>query len=392
VRREQIGRAAQEWARQHDAAWTAAQFERIYRDLQGRRFTTYASEHYAVSLLSPMTDIGGVIVSYNTREVLRRCLQALAASRGVAVTVAVVDNGSSDGSAAMVAEAFPNALLVRNAANRGFGAATNQGLRLFLGWAGDQPNIHAATPSENNGRIAVTQQQITTCEYILLLNSDAFVEPGALACMCEYLQANPAVGAVAPQLRNADGSLQPTGRPFPTLRTKLADISGWSRRGGRNNYLVAGRDYDAIAPVDEVPAACVLVRRAVFEQVGGFDEGFRFNYEDVDWCRRVAAAGWSIVYLPAARVTHLWGASQQARREWVELQSRRGLLRYFAKHGRRFELFGLRCALLVFDLARIGRWGARWALRPAERPQAREKLSWRVRIFATLVAPQGELP
>jgi GT2 family glycosyltransferase len=325
--------------------------------------------------------LGVVIVSFNTREILRRCLQALAASRGVSLTVVVVDNGSSDGSVAMVANEFPDVRLLRNAMNHGFGAATNQGIELYLAPLYER--------SKKGGKIRTIQSEALGPDYMVLLNSDAFVEPDTLACLLEYANADPTAGVIAPQLRNADGSLQPTGRPFPSLRTKLADLSGWSRRGGRNNYLIAGRNYDAIADVDEVPAACVLVRRAVFEHVGGFDEGFRFNYEDVDWCRRVAAAGWRVVYLPAARVTHLWGASQRSRREWVELQSRRGLLRYFTKHGRTLDLQGLRLALLVLDLARILRWCARGILYPAERAHAREQLAWRVRIFATLLEREG---
>jgi N-acetylglucosaminyl-diphospho-decaprenol L-rhamnosyltransferase len=327
-----------------------------------------------------MNQIGVVIVSFNTRDILRRCLRALTASRGVALSVVVVDNGSSDNSAAMVTNEFPNARLLRNTRNDGFGAATNQGVQLFVTQLNDQ--------HKKDGTITTIQSDTLAPDYIVLLNSDAFVEPDTLACLLAYAEANATAGVVAPQLRNADGSLQPTGRPFPSLRTKLADITGWSRRGGRNNYLIAGRDYDAIADVEEVPAACVLVRRAVFEQVGGFDEGFRFNYEDVDWCRRVAAAGWRVVYLPAARVTHMWGASQRSRREWVELHSRRGLLRYFTKHGRPFEQYGLRLALLALDLAGIVRWCARGLLYPAEQTQAREKLAWRVRIFATLVEPE----
>lgn len=302
--------------------------------------------------------IAAIVVSFNTCAILRRCLRALAESRGIAADAIVIDNGSTDGSAAMVAAEFPAARLVCNATNRGFAAATNQGLQIALAAA---------------------------YEYVLLLNSDAFVDPGALAALAASLRARPEVGVVAPQLRNADGSLQPTGRPFPTLAAKLADLSGWSRRGGRNNFLIAGRDYGATALVADVPAACVLARRSVIAQVGGFDEGFLFNYEDTDWCRRVAAAGWSILYLPDARVTHLWGASQPAARAWVELQSRRGILRYFRKHGRRSELAALRLALLALDLAAVLRCWLRGLLHPAARPQLYAALAGRLRALAALV-------
>jgi len=305
-----------------------------------------------------MNTLAVVIVSFNTCAITRRCLQSLAASEGVAPLVVVVDNGSTDGSAAMIAAEFPAVRLLRNTTNCGFAAATNQGLRLAMDGAYDG---------------------------VLLLNSDAFVEPRALATMLAELRAHPAVGVVAPQLLNQDGSLQPSGRPFPTLASKLADQSGWSRRSGRNNYLVAGRDYAVPALVDDAPAACLLVRRSVIEQVGGLDEGFRFNYEDTDWCRRIAAAGWTIMYLPAARVTHLWGASQTATRDWVALESRRGLLRYFRKHGQPAEVLVLRLALLALDLAVVLRYCLRGLLRPAARPQLYAVLAGRLRALAALV-------
>jgi len=137
--------------------------------------------------------------------------------------------------------------------------------------------------------------------------------------------------------------------------------------------------------VDDVPAACLLVRRTVIEQVGGFDEGFRFNYEDTDWCRRVAAAGWTIMYLPAARVTHLWGASQPSARAWVELESRRGLLRYFRKHGRPAEVLVLGLALLALDVAVVLRYCLRALLHPTARPQIYAAMSGRLRVLAVLV-------
>jgi N-acetylglucosaminyl-diphospho-decaprenol L-rhamnosyltransferase len=305
-----------------------------------------------------MSRLAVVIVSFNTCVITRRCLQALAASTGVAPLVVVVDNGSTDGSATLIAAEFPTVRLLQNTTNCGFAAATNQGLRLALSEAYDD---------------------------MLLLNSDAFVEPGALATMLAELHAHPTVGVVAPQLRNQDGSLQPSGRPFPTLASKLADLSGWSRRGGRNNYLVAGRDYALAALVEDAPAACLLVRRRVIEQVGELDEGFRFNYEDTDWCRRIAAAGWTILYLPAARVTHLWGASQTSTRDWVALESRRGLLRYFRKHGQPAEVLALRVALLALDLAVVLRYCLRGLLRPTARPQLYATLAIRLRALAALV-------
>src|SRR5215211_7726756 len=148
--------------------------------------------------------LGVVIVSFNTRDILRRCLQALAASRGVSLRVVVVDNGSSDGSVAMVANEFPDVQLLRNTLNNGFGAATNQGVQLFLRPLNDR--------CKKDGTIAANQSEMLRPDYIVLLNSDAFVEPDTLACLLAYAYADATAGVIAPQLRNADGSLQPTGR------------------------------------------------------------------------------------------------------------------------------------------------------------------------------------
>lgn len=310
-----------------------------------------------------MTTVAVIIVSYNTRELLRRCLGALDQSHGVELRVIVVDNGSSDGSAAMVTATFPRAELIDNQQNMGFAAANNQGLRRALA---DQPP-----------------------DYLMLLNSDAFVAPETLCTLASYLDAHPAVGAAGPQLRNGDGSLQPSGRDFPTLRSTLADLTGWSRRGGRDPFRQAGRDYGAVADVDEVSGACIIARGELVCQVGGLDEGFFFNYEDVDWCRRIKLAGWRIVYLPQAQVTHLWGSSQNKVVPRVYLESRRGLLRYFRKYGRRGELAALRLALVLLEGLTFLRWCVLWALWPPRRAHARQVLPLKARVCWLALQAKG---
>jgi N-acetylglucosaminyl-diphospho-decaprenol L-rhamnosyltransferase len=305
-----------------------------------------------------------IIVSYNTRDLLRRCLAALEASRGEPPDVIVVDNASSDGSADLVAAEFPRAHLVRNERNVGFAAANNQG----MAWALEHHNP----------------------DYLMLLNSDAFVAPDALQALVGYMDAHPAVGAAGPQLHNADGSLQPSGRPFPTLRSTLLELIGWTRRNGRDPFLDARRDYSQIAAVDEVSGACIIVRGSVVRAVGGLDEEFFFNYEDVDWCRRIKAAGWTIVYLPRAHVTHLWGSSQQKLIPRVYIESRRGLLRYFRKHAHPAELLALQAALVGLESATLLRWCARWALRPSLRPRARQVVPLKAHVIRLALARQGD--
>jgi GT2 family glycosyltransferase len=221
-------------------------------------------------------DLTIVVVSYNVRELLRACLGAAARSAApYAAELIVVDNASRDGSADMVAHAFPHVVLLRNAVNRGFAAACNQGL------------------ARGQGR------------YGLLLNPDAEPLDDALAALVRFADAHPEVGVVGPQLRNADGSLQPSGWPVPRLSALLARAV----LGQRAVVPPPQRDFDAVADVGEVSGACLLVRGEVLARVGRLDERFFLGYEDVDLCMRAARAGWRVVYYPCARVRHHHGAS-----------------------------------------------------------------------------------
>ena len=227
----------------------------------------------------PTLDLSIIIVSWNVRDLLHACLVSLRDSPGVVLTgderpttnderapsltlrpssvlnieVIVVDNASSDGSAVMVATEFPWVRLVVNPDNRGFTRANNQGLAL------------------GHGR------------YVLFLNPDTEVVGGALATMVSYLDAHPQVGALGPQLRYADGSLQPSRRRFPTFATALFESTPlawhWPDNRWARHYRIADRPDDEIQQVDWVVGAALLVRRQALDQVGGFDEGY-FMYSE----------------------------------------------------------------------------------------------------------------
>src|SRR5215469_2281253 len=232
-------------------------------------------------------DVSVVIVSFNTRNVLRECLQTLErqASKVTHETI-VVDNASADGSADMVEKEFPGVRLVRSAVNLGFAAANNRGFELAKG------------------------------RYVSQLNSDAFMQPGALDLAVQHMDANPKVGLSGGRLVGRDGSWQPSVRKFPSPLNEALTLTGLASKYRKSRFF--GRADKTWAdplepgPADWVPGAFTLIRREVLEQIGHLDERFFLYFDDVDLCRRVKALGYSVWYFPDVVVTHLGGESARA--------------------------------------------------------------------------------
>lgn len=233
-----------------------------------------------------VAEIDAVVVSYNTCALLRDCLQSAREST-LRVRIVVVDNASRDGSAAMVRREFPEVGLIANAQNRGFAAGTNQGLA-------------AVRP---------------VSDFVLLLNPDARLLPGALEALVGFLQQHPRVGVAGARLVYPDGRHQHAAFRFPTLAMALFDLM--PPRGP-----LLGRLYDSYLngrypeehgatpfPIDHPLGAVMLMRRQTLDEVGLFDEGYWLYSEEVDWCYRCRQAGWAIWQVPAAQVVHVAGAS-----------------------------------------------------------------------------------
>lgn len=247
-----------------------------------------------------------VIVSWNVRELLARCLrsvQASLAARGVAGRVIVVDSASSDGSAEMVRRDFPEVTLLALEENRGFAAACNAALATREG-----------------------------AEVWALLNADVEVEEGAIPHLLEYLKARPEVGVVGPQLRLPDGAVQPSRRRFPTSGTLFWESTlleeyfpdnPWVRR-----YRMQDRPDDVKQEVDWLVGACLLVRAEAIAQAGLLDEGYFLYFEELEWLQRIRRAGWRVVYLPSARVTHHGGRSTEQVPLGRHLHFQRSKVRY----------------------------------------------------------------
>ncbi len=235
--------------------------------------------------LSANTDLSIIIVSWNVRELLRRCLASIAASMGGRPAechrpyeVIVVDNASRDATVEMVRAEFPWVRLIVNVENAGFTRANNQGLRLAGG------------------------------RYILLLNPDTEVVGDALPAMLAYMDAHPEVGGLGPQLRFPDGRPQSSRRRFPTYATGFIESTPLQRWFPRcrllRRYYMEDMPDDQPHPVDWLVGACLLLRREAVEAVGLLDERFFMYSEELDYAWRMQMAGWPLVYFPGAVVIH----------------------------------------------------------------------------------------
>ncbi|MCA9946337.1 MAG: glycosyltransferase family 2 protein [Anaerolineales bacterium] len=253
-------------------------------------------------------DLSIIIVSWNVRELLQNCLRSVFARKGLILQVVVVDSASTDGSAEMVAENFPQVELVACRENVGFPGGNNLGLE------------------RANGR------------FVLLLNPDTIVHGDALAKMVSYLEQKPKVGVVGPQLLNEDGSVQSSRRRFPTLRTAFFEstwLQPYAPQAVLDDYYARDIDDEETAVVEWVMGACLMTRQEVVAQVGGLDEAYFMYSEELDYCRRIHEAGWQVVYYPQAKVTHFSGKSSEQAVTQRHINFNRAKLRYFRKyHGR----------------------------------------------------------
>jgi N-acetylglucosaminyl-diphospho-decaprenol L-rhamnosyltransferase len=301
-----------------------------------------------------VVDLTIVIVSWNVRDLLRHCLRSILDSgywvldgpdptHGLPssppdrqLELIVVDNASTDGSPDMVRAEFPQVHLVVNAENRGFTAANNQGLALSQG------------------------------RFLLLLNPDTEVMGDALAQMVAYMDDHADVGALGPQLRYADGSLQPSRRRFPTFATALLESTvlqqWWADNRVLRRYYMADTPDDAVQLVDWVVGACLLVRRQVYEQVSGLDEGFFMYSEELDWCKRIKDAGWAVAYLPTAIILHHEGKSSEQVVPARHIYFQSSKVRYFRKHHGALQAETLRWFLLATYVYQLGQEGVKWLI------------------------------
>jgi N-acetylglucosaminyl-diphospho-decaprenol L-rhamnosyltransferase len=256
-----------------------------------------------------MPSLAIVIVSYNTCELLRDCLRSIGPGGATcALDIWVVDNASRDGSAAMVRAEFPYVHVIDSPRNGGYAYANNLALRQVLGiggWALDRS-------------LPIPSPQSPSPEYVLLLNPDTVVPPGALDALVGFLEAHPAVGACGPKLLLGDGSLDVAcRRSFPTPEIAFYRMIGLSSLFPRSprfgRYNMSHVDPDVQIEVDSVVGACMLVRGALVREVGLLDEAYFMYGEDLDWAFRIKQYGWKIMYVPSVTIHHYKRASSRQR-------------------------------------------------------------------------------
>jgi N-acetylglucosaminyl-diphospho-decaprenol L-rhamnosyltransferase len=255
---------------------------------------------------TPAAGLAVVIVNYDTGPWLERCLRSLESAGGdLDVDVVVIDNASHDGSAD--ATESLGARLIRNPTNRYLSPAWNQGVAS------------------------------TDAPYLLFLNPDTEWFHGTLADLVAVARAHPRAGIVGPLIRDPGGMVYPSGRVFPSLTDAIghAFVSPFTRDNPfTRRYEMGGWDRNTERDVDWVSGACMLMPRAAFEEVGGFDEGFPLYAEELDIATRLRAAGWSVRFTPSVEVIHAVGVSTggDRRPHGLVVMHSRSLYRYYAKH------------------------------------------------------------
>lgn len=292
-------------------------------------------------------DLSIVIVNWNTRDMLRDCLMTVFAGLGsLESEVWVVDNGSTDGSLAMLCAQFPAVSVISNTQNRGFASANNQALKQAKG------------------------------RYLILLNTDTLVHGQVLPDAVRWLDAHPDVAVLGPRILNRDGSLQGSAQAFPSLSRLFRQTLGLHKSEAPN------RGISGTSNAEVISGCAMFVRHLAMAKVGPLDETFFFYGEETDWCRRFRRAGWGVVYAPVGEITHFGGGSVRRLNHRRDVMLTEGTVRLHRKH---FGMAGgLACyaLLAVFNVSRAMGWAAMALLR---RPGAAD----RARHFAGVMANFG---
>jgi hypothetical protein len=230
-----------------------------------------------------MIDLSIIIVSYNVKEYLKKCLASIFANQAdLKLQVIVVDNASADRSVEMIKANFPSVEIIANQKNLGFAKANNQGLKQ------------------------------ARAKYILALNPDTEIIGDCLPKMLELIKSNNQIGIAGCRHLNPDYTLQPSVRRFPTLKAIimiLFKLAKFFDSETLDHYLAKDFDYQKSQPADQVAGSFFLVRQKMLEQIGWFDEKFFIWFEEVDLCYRAKKAGWQVWYSPQASIIHYGGQS-----------------------------------------------------------------------------------
>lgn len=292
-------------------------------------------------------DLSIIIVNWNTRALLKDCLQSVYANMPeIAFEIIVVDNASDDDSVAMVRQYFPDVKLIRNQKNRGFAAANNQAFYKASG------------------------------KYLLLLNSDTIVHGHVLQRSVGFLEHKPNVGAMGCRVLNADGSLQHSTSQFPSFLNLCLQTLGLDRFETVSffcRYRMLDWDRKTARSVETLSGCYIMVRRVCMETVGLLDEDFFFFGEETDWCMRMRRAGWQLMFAPVGEITHFGGGSSASLNHRRDLMLTEATVRLHRKHNGVVAAACVYLLLLAFNASRAVFW--RFKLLQAKQGKANAR--WR---------------
>lgn len=279
--------------------------------------------------------ISVLVVTYQNAEEIEACLRSLLQSTSLPLQILIADNASTDGTLPLL---------------KNFLEALEK--------TGHSCELHAQSENLGFTRALNVLLDRVRGEMVLFLNPDTSGWPrGGLERLARQLLDDPSIGVVAPQLVHADGSVQPSCRRFPTHRDLFFEMAGLSsifpRSALFNRWKMGDFDHLRAHDVDQPQGACLLARREVVESVGRWDEKFPMFFSDVDWCRRVWAAGWRIRFVPETKVVHQQGVSVHKRRIAMIWTSHKSFFDYLAKYHRgwRGRVLNFVAAILLFAAA-----------------------------------------
>ncbi len=308
-----------------------------------------------------MIDLSIVIVSWNVADMLADCLdsifdnsvvQSLSAEAHINYEVIVVDSGSSDHTVEMVERQYPRVKLLPQAENIGYTRANNIGMQAASG------------------------------RHILLLNPDTLILGNALAAMVNHLDEHPDVGIVGPFTLNTNGSPQSTRRRFPTERLAYFEstwLQPFAPRHLLDWYYVKDAPRTCTMDVDWVQGSALMLRREVYEQIGGYDEGYVMYSEELDLCKRAKQAGWRVIYDSNAQIIHHGGKSTEQASAHKHIYFQQSKVRYFKKHHGSGAALRLRLFLMVNYTVQIGVEGVKLLLgHKREMRRERVRVYWQV--------------
>ncbi len=290
------------------------------------------------------TDISVSIASWNTRELTKQCIKSIKKElKGKSLEIIVVDNNSKDGSAEMVEKEFPEALLIKNKENLGFGKAHNQAIRKSKG------------------------------KYVMIVNSDVKVLSSDIKAMVKFLDSNSKAGAASCKILNEDLSVQKNCSPFPTLANEFG-----ARIPFANRLLAKDScGYREIEEIENFSGSCYLVKKQAIKDTGMFDESFFAYVEETDWFYRMKKKGWKLYFFPGVKAIHYGGKSTKDSLKKKEMQYK-NLLKFFEKHHGNAKTTALKAAVSLSNLAEVAFFPVSYL---SDKEKAREKAGLSLKLL-----------